>query len=129
MPVLNQGFVDTGGATSFAQRHPLKDIQAPQFRVRGSKSDALKLSQAEDRALKAGKVDHLQEGVKAIIKVWDDAIKDLSNKLSVHEKVIRTLINGETHYVKQRRPNAFNALVHKATEEINNGMSPFLSLG
>jgi hypothetical protein len=41
VPILNAGFVDTGGATSFAQRHPFKDVQTPCFRVRGSKSDVV----------------------------------------------------------------------------------------
>jgi hypothetical protein len=128
IPVLNPGFVDTGGATSFAQRHPQKDIQVPRSRLRGSKSDAVKFSQAEMRAQKADKAGNLQEGVEAIIKLRDDAIKDLADKLSVHEKVIQNLVNGGTHYVKHRRPGAFNALVHKATGEMNDGMSLFLSL-
>jgi hypothetical protein len=128
-PILQPGFVDTGGSTSFAQRHPLKDVQVPRFRVRGSKSDAVKLDQAERRAQKADKAEQLQEGIDIIIKLRDLAIKDLADKLSVHEKVIQTLVNGGTHYVKHRRPGAFNALVHKATGEMNIGMSPFLSLG
>lgn len=128
IPVLNPGFVDTGGATSFTQRHPRKDIQAPRSRLHGSKSDAVKLSQAEMRAQKADKAGHLQEGVEAIIELRDHAIKDLADKLSVHEKVIQNLVNGGTHYVKHRHPGAFNALVHKATGEMNNGMSSFFCL-
>ena len=92
--VFNSGFVDTGGATSFAQRHPLKDVQVPRSHLHGSKSDAMKLSQAEMRAQKADKAAHLQEGVGEIIKLRDHAIKDLADKLSVHEKVIQKLVNG-----------------------------------
>ena len=88
----------------------------------------MKLSQAEMRAQKADKVAHLQEGAEEIIKLQDHAIKDLADKLSVHEKVIQKLVNGGTHYVKHRRPGAFNTLVHKATGEMNDGMSPFLYL-
>jgi hypothetical protein len=123
------GFVDTGGATSFAQRHPLKDVQISRFRVRGSKSDAVKLGQAERRTQKAEKASQLQEGVDGIIKLRDHAIKELADKLSMDEKSIQTLVNGGTHYVKHRRPGAFNTLVHKATGEMNEGKSAFLSLG
>ena len=129
VPVLNQGFVNTGGATSFTQRHPLKDMQTPQLRVRKPTTDATKLGRAERSAQKADKAGKLQEGVDAIIKLRDQAIKDLADNLSVHEKAIQTLVNGGTHYVKHRRPGAFNALVHKATGEMNDGMSPFLPLG
>jgi hypothetical protein len=72
------------------------------------------LSQAEMRAQKADKAGHLQEGVEAIIKLRDH--------------VIQNLVNGGTHYVKHRRPGAFNALVHKATGEMNDGMSLPLSM-
>ena len=37
------------------------------------------------------------------------------------EKVICTLVNGETHYKKHRQPNIFNVLVHRATDEMNTG--------
>jgi hypothetical protein len=89
----------------------------------------MKLAQAERSAQKADNAVKLQEGVDEIIKLRDDAIKNLADNLSVHEKVIQNLVNGGTHYVKHRRPGAFNALVHKATGEMNDGMSPFLSLG
>ena len=80
------------------------------------------------RAQIADKAGNLQEGVEAIINLWDHAIKDLADRLSVHVKVIQNLVNGGTHYVKRRRPGAFNALVHKATGEMNDGMSPSLSM-
>ena len=94
--VFNSGFVNTGGATSFAQRHPLKDVQVPRSHLCGSKSDAMKLSQAEMRAQKADKAAHLQEGVEEIIKLQDHTIKDLADKLSVHEKVIQKLKWGDS---------------------------------
>jgi hypothetical protein len=88
----------------------------------------VKLGDAERKLRKAEKAAQLQEGVDAIIKLRNDAIKDLAGKLSVHEKVIQNLVNAGTHYVKPRRPGAFNALVHKATGEMNNGKFPFFSL-
>jgi hypothetical protein len=128
VPILNPGFVNTGGATFFAQRHPLKDVQTPRFRVRGSKSDAVKLGEAERKLRKAEKAAQLQEGINAIIKLWNQGFKDLAEKVSVHEKVIQNLVNGGTHYVKHRQPGAFNALVHKAAGEMNDGKLPFVSL-
>lgn len=129
VPFLKVNFVDTGGATSFAQRHPLKDVQIPRFRVCGSKSDAVKLGEAERKLRKAEKASQLQEGVDAIIKLRDHAIKELGDKLDVHEKIIRNIVNAGTHYVKHRRAGAFNALVHKATGEMNGGKSLFFTLG
>ena len=121
-PTLSkQAFVDTGGATCFAERNPLKDVQPSRFRVRTSQSDAVKLGQAERKAARSQKADELKDGVDAIVKSRDDRIKDLSERLSVTEKVIRTLVNGETHYKKHRQPNVFNALVHRATDEMNTG--------
>ena len=123
---LNPGFVDTGGATSFAERYPQKDVQPPRFCVRGSQSDAVKLGQAERKARRVENTEQLNEGVANIIELQDNAIKSLSEKLFVNKKVIWSLINGESHYLKTRGPNGFNALVHKATEEMNDGMfSPF----
>ena len=121
LPQLKQTFKDTGGATCFAGRNPLKDVQPPRFRVRGSQSDAVKLGQAERVAARSQKADELRDGVDAIIKSRDSEIKDLSERLFVTEKVIRALVNGETHYKKRREPNIFNALVHKATDEMNMG--------
>jgi hypothetical protein len=128
VPIVNPGFVDTGGATSFAQRHPLKDVQAPRFRNRGSRSDAVKLSNAERKLHKAEKAAQLQEGVDTIIELRNQAIKDLAEKVSVHENVIHKLVNGGTHYVKHRQPGAFNALVHKAAGEMNDGKLPCFSI-
>jgi hypothetical protein len=87
----------------------------------------VKLGKAERTLRKAEKAAQLQEGVDAIMKLRDDAIKDLAGKLCVHEKVIQNLVNAGTHYVKHRRPGAFNALVHKAAGEMNNGKFPFFS--
>lgn len=114
-------FVDTGGATSFASRNPLKDVQPPRFRVRNSKSDAVKLGQAERIAARARNTEELRNGVDAIIRNRDREIKDLAEQLDVGERNIRVLINGDTHYKKHREPNMFNALVHKATYEMNTG--------
>ena len=114
-------FVDTGGATSFAGRHPLKDVQEPRFRVRGSKTDAAKLHEAVKVAERAEKATNLKDGVDAIVKSRDSEIKELSERLCVTEKTIRTLVNGETHYKKRREPNTFNALVHMASNEMNSG--------
>jgi isopropylmalate/homocitrate/citramalate synthase len=118
---LNSTFVDTGGATSFASRNPLKDIQPPRIRVCGSKSDAVKLGQAAGIAARSQNVDDLKIGVDTIIMSQDREIKDLAEQLDVSEKRIQKLVNGETYYKKHREPNMFNALVHKATDEMNTG--------
>jgi hypothetical protein len=89
--------------------------------VRESQSDAVKLGQAERATARSQKAAGLRDGVDAIIKSRDSEIKDLSEQLFVTEKVIRALVNGETHYKKRREPNLFNALVHKATDEMNMG--------
>jgi hypothetical protein len=86
--ILNPGFVNTGGATSFAQRHTLKDVQTPCFRVCGSKSDAVKLGEAERKLHKAEKAAQLQEGINAIIKLWNQGFKDLAEKVSVHSRIL-----------------------------------------
>jgi hypothetical protein len=119
--ITNRAFVDTGGATCFAERNPLKDVQPPRFRVRKSKSDAVKLGQAERIAAKSQKAVELKNGIDAIINSRDRQIKNLSEELDVTEQKIQKLINGNTHYKKHRKPNMFNALVHKVTDEINTG--------
>jgi hypothetical protein len=124
VPILKPTFVDTGGATSFASRNPLKDIQPPRFRVRNSKSDAVKLGQAAKIAARSQKTEDLKNGVDAILKSRDREIKDLSEQLDVSERIIQKLVNGETNYTKHREPNMFNALVHKATDEMNTGKIP-----
>jgi hypothetical protein len=124
-PILKDGFVDSGGATTFATRHPLKDVQPPRFRVRQSKSDAVKLGQAERKKLRESKAEELKEGVDAIIKSRDVSIKVLAEQLSIAEKTIQTLVNGATHYVKHRKPSVYNALVHKAKVELNDGTHLF----
>ena len=118
---LKPTFVDTGGATSFASRNPLKDVQPPRVRVRNSKSDAVKLGQAAKIAARAQKLEELNIGVDAIIKSREGGIKKLSEELDVSEWKIQKLVNGERHYKKHREPNMFNALVHKVTEEMNTG--------
>ena len=125
---LKEGFIDTGGATTFATRNPLKDIQPPRFRLRESQSDAAKLGRAEKKLKRDGKADDLREGVNRIIKSRDAAIKDLALEIDMTEKAIQTLINGETHYVKHRKPSMYNALVHKAKSEMNDGMPLLLPL-
>ena len=121
-PILpKQVFVDTGGATCFADRNPLKDVQPPRFRVRKSKSDAMKLGQAERIAARAQKAEQLKKGIDAIVNSRDREIRDLSEQLDVTEQNIRKLVNGETNYKKHRKPNIFNALVHKMTDEMNMG--------
>ena len=119
--VLKSTFVDTGGATSFASRNPLKNIQPPRFQVRNSKSDAVKLGQAAEIAARSQKAEDLKIGVDNIIKSRDRDIHELSEQLDVTEQRIQKLVNGETHYKKRREPNMFNALVHKATDEMNTG--------
>jgi hypothetical protein len=118
---LKEGFVDTGGATTFASRNPLKDIQPPRFRFRDSQTDAAKLGRADKKLKRDGKADALREGVEEIVKSRDAAIKDLAQELDMTEKAVRTLVNGETHYVKHRKPSMYNALVHKAKSEMNDG--------
>jgi hypothetical protein len=122
VPLTKEGFVDTGGATTFASRNPLKDIQPPRFRICDSQTDAAKLGRAEMRLKRDGKADALREGVDVIIKSRDAAIKDLAQELDMTEKAVRTLVNGETHYVKHRKPSMYNALVHKVNSEMNDGM-------
>ena len=82
----------------------------------------MKLGEAERRLRKAEKASQLQEGVDTI---RDHAIKELGDKLDVHEKIIRNIVNGGTHYVKHCCAGAFNALIHKATGEMNGGKSLF----
>ena len=118
---LKEGFADTGGATTFASRNPLKDVQPPRFRFRDSQTDAAKLGRAEKKLKRDRKADSLSEGVEGIINSRDAAIKDLAQDLDMTEKAIRTLVNGETHYVKRRKPSMYNALVHKAKSEMNDG--------
>jgi len=48
-------------------------------------------------------------------------MKDLAQELDMTEKAIWTLVNGEMHYVKHRKPNMYNTLVHKAKSEMNDG--------
>ena len=119
--VLKSTFVDTGGATSFASQNPLKDIQLPRFRVCNSKSDAVKLGQAAEIAARSQKAEDLKIGVDNIIKSRDRDIHELSEQLDVTEQRIQKLVNGETHYKKCHEPNMFNALVQKATDEMNTG--------
>ena len=88
----------------------------------------MKLGEAERKLHKAEKAAQLQEGVDTIIKLRNQAIKDLVEKVSVHEKVIQNLVNGGTHYVKHCQPGVFNALVHKAAGEMNDGKLLFFSL-
>ena len=89
--------------------------------MRASKSDALKLGCAERAAAKSLKAEELKNGVEVIIKSRDRDVKELSEQLDISEQKIQNLINGETHYKKPREPNMFNALVHKMTEEMNQG--------
>ena len=89
----------------------------------------VKLGEAERKLRKAEKASQLQDGVNTIIKLRDHTIKELGDKLDVHEKIIQNIVNGGTHYVKHRCAGAFNALVHKATGEINSGKSLFFTLG
>ncbi|KIJ92384.1 hypothetical protein K443DRAFT_13644 [Laccaria amethystina LaAM-08-1] len=88
---LKEGFVDTGGATTFASRNPLKDIQAPRFRIRESQSDATKLGRAEKKLRRDEKAGTLREGVDGIMKSRDAAIKDLAQELDLTEKAPRQL--------------------------------------
>ena len=120
-PNLKPAFVDTGGATSFAGRNPLKDIQPARARVRNSKSGAVKLGQAAKIAARSQKANYLKIGVDAIVRSQDRDVKELSEQLDVSERSIKKLVNGQTHYKKHREPNMFNALVHKVTEEMNTG--------
>ncbi|KAF8156909.1 hypothetical protein B0H34DRAFT_783175 [Crassisporium funariophilum] len=113
----------TCGATSFASQHPLKDVQPPRFQTRGSRSDAVKLGMAERRQQKEEKSKELNEGVAAIIKNQDTSNTDLAEQISVTEKHIQTLFIAQTHYVKHCKPNLFNALVHKATSEMNDDLA------
>jgi hypothetical protein len=106
VPILNPGFVNTRGATSFAQQHPLRDVQTPCFCVHGSKSIAVKLDKAKRKLHKAEKAAQLQEGVDAIIKLWNQDFKNLAEKVSVDEKIIQNLVNGGTHYVKHHQLGA-----------------------
>jgi hypothetical protein len=48
----------------------------------------MKLGEAERKLCKADKAAQLQGGVNTIIKLRDQAMKDLAEKVSVHEKVI-----------------------------------------
>ena len=88
----------------------------------------MKLGEVERKFHKAEKAAQLQEGVDTIIKLQNQAIKNLAEKVSVHEKVIQNLVNGGTHYVKHHQPGAFDALVYKAAGEMNNGKLLFFSL-
>ncbi|KIK04385.1 hypothetical protein K443DRAFT_130862 [Laccaria amethystina LaAM-08-1] len=121
-PILKDGLVDSGGVTTFTTQHPFKDVQPPRFRVRQSKSDTVKLDQAERKKLREKKAEELKEGVGAIIKSQDVSIKVLAEQLSFPEKTIQTLVNGVTHYVKHRKPSVYNALVHKAKAELNDDL-------
>jgi len=68
MVPLKEGFVDTGGATTFASQNPLKDIQPPRFWIHESQTDVAKLGWAGKKLERDGKADALKEGVDVIIK-------------------------------------------------------------
>lgn len=87
----------------------------------------MKLDQAERKKLRESNAEELKEGVDAIIKSRDVSIKVLAEQLSISEKTIQTLVNGAMHYVKHRKPSVYNALVHKATAELNDGRRLFPS--
>jgi hypothetical protein len=100
-------------------------VQAPRQRIRGSHIDAVKSSKSQKKVQAAEKAALLQEGVDAIIQVRDNAIEELAEKLSIKPKAIHVIINGKTHYTKSRRPNTFNALVHKTMIDMNDGLFYF----
>ena len=127
MPIVKEGFVDTGGATSFVQRHPLKDVQVPWYYIHGSKNDTIKSSQSQKKVQAADKAAQLHKGVDIIIQAQDNTIEDLAAKLSMKPKAIHVIINSETNYTKQHHPNTFNALIHKTMIDMNNGISYFFS--
>ena len=81
----------------------------------------MKLGQAAEIAARSQKAEDLKIGVDNIIKSRDRDIHELSEQLDVTEQRIQKLVNGETHYKKRHEPNMFNALIHKATEEMNTG--------
>ena len=81
----------------------------------------MKLGQAERIAARAQKAEQLKKGIDAIVNSRDREIRDLSEQLDVTEQNIRKLVNGETNYKKHRKPNIFNVLVHKMTDEMNMG--------
>ena len=50
------------------------------------------------------------------------AINNLAQQLSMTEKAVWSLINGETQYVKHRKASMYNALIHKAKSKMNDSI-------
>jgi hypothetical protein len=112
--------VATPGSTTWAERNPTKDTLPIRHhaRITAAARATKKLGAQQTRQ----KHELLAQAINQYLLEKQDKLQKLADEHDVKLAHIEKLVEGGTHYKKNRAPTLPNAIAHHKSLEVNNGM-------